>query len=159
MPKKDSLSGTAVKNPVYEDTSRYDFWLKFILGSILTLTFVFGIFLLSEDVRAAGIFFGITLFDALLFKAILPRRYQIFEDRVRILMGGPFAMNIHFSNILEAKPVCGRKAFAYWGIRFATSTNYLVEIVRKKGLNLVISPRNGSMFLEELDKARQSQPG
>ncbi len=45
--------------------------------------------------------FGITLFDALLFKVILPRQYQIFEDRLRILMGGPFAINIFFSSIVQ----------------------------------------------------------
>ena len=99
--------------------------------------------------------FGITLFDALLFKAILPRRYQIFEDRLRILMGGPFAINISFSNIEEAKPASGRKAFAYRSLRLATSTNHVVEIVRKKGLNLVISPSNDDMFLEQLNQARQ----
>jgi len=98
--------------------------------------------------------FGITLFDALLFKAILPRRYQIFEDRLRILMGGPFAINISFSNIEEAKPAAGRKAFAYGGLRLATATRNVVEIVRKKGLNLVISPSN-EMFLEQLNQARQ----
>jgi len=145
-------------NPLYEDIPRYDFWLKFILGGILALTFILGIILISEDTEAALAMFGITLFDALLFKAILPRRYQIFEDRLRILMGGPFAINISFSNIEEAKLASGRKAFAYRGLRLATSTHHVVEIVRKKGLNLVISPRNDDMFLEQLNQARQLQP-
>ena len=51
----------------------------------------------------------------------------------------------------------GSKAFVYWGIRFATSSKGVVEIVRKKGLNLVISPRNDDMFLEQLNQALQSQ--
>ena len=97
--------------------------------------------------------FGITLFDALLFKTILPRRYQIFEDRLRILMGWPFAVNIFFSNIEEAKPAPGGRVFAYRGLRFATSTHYVIEIIRNKGLNLVISPSKGDIFLEELNKA------
>jgi hypothetical protein len=141
---------------VYEDTPKYDVWLKLILGGVLALTFILGIILIYQDTEAAIVMFGITIFDALLFKAILPRRYQIFEDRLRILMGGPFAINIPFSNIKEAKPASGGKAFAYWGLRLATSTNYVVEIVRKKGLNLVISPSN-EMFLEQLNQALQSQ--
>ncbi|MFC1931401.1 hypothetical protein ACFLXJ_04310 [Chloroflexota bacterium] len=132
MPKKNSLSGTAVKNPVYEDTSRYDFWLKFILGSVLALTFVSGIVLLSEDVRAAAIFFGVTLFDALLFKAILPSRLQIFEDRLKIVLGGPFAINISFSKIKHIRQVSGSKTFVYGGFRLATSSRYVLEIARKK---------------------------
>ena len=70
---------------LYEDTPHYDFWLKLILGGILALTFILGIIFISKDTEAAVVMFGITLFDALLFKAILPRRFQIFEDRLRIL--------------------------------------------------------------------------
>ena len=138
---------------LYEDIPKYDFWLKLILGGVLALTFVLGVILISDDIRVALVMFGVTLFDVLLFKAILPRRYQIFEDRLRILMGGPLAVNIAFSNITDAKSVPGSKAFAYWGIRLATSTHYVIEIVRKKGLNLVISPSKGDIFLDELRKA------
>jgi len=138
---------------LYEDTPKYDFWLKLILGGVLALTLVLGVILISDDIRVALVMFGVTLFDALLFKAILPRRFQIFEDRLRILLGGPLAVNIPFSNIADAKSVSGSKALAYKGIRFATSTHYVIEIVRKKGLNLVISPSKGDTFLDELNKA------
>ena len=140
---------------LYEDTPKYDSWLKLILGGVLALTFILGIIFIYQDTEAAIAMFGITLFDALLFKAILPRRYQIFEDRLKILLGGLFSINIPFSNIAEAKPASGRKAFAYGGLRFATSARNVVEIVRKKGLNLVISPRNDDMFLEQLNQARK----
>jgi len=133
---------------ICEDTPKYDLWVKLILGGVLALTFILGVIFIYQDAEAAVGMFGITLFDALLFKAILPRRYQIFEDRLRILIGGPFAINISFSNIEEAKPASDSKAFAYRGLRLATSTHHVVEIVRKKGLNLVISPSNGDMFLE-----------
>jgi len=139
---------------LYEDTPKYDFWLKLILGGVLALTFVLGVILIFDDIGVALAMFGVTLFDALLFKAILPRRFQIFEDRLRILLGGPFAINVPFSNIADAKLASGSKAFAYWGIRFATSTHHVVEIVRKKGLNLVISPSHDDMFLEQLNQAR-----
>jgi len=142
-----------MENLVYEDTPRYDFWLKSILGGVLALTLILGVILLSEDIGAALAMFGVTLFDALLFKAILPRRYQIFQDRVRIVLGGPLAINIPFSNIRTVRTVSARKVFVYWGNRFATSTHSIVEIVRKKGLGFVISPANRDMFLEQLNQA------
>ena len=143
---------------LYEDTPHYDFWLKLILGGTLALTLILGIIFISEETETAVVMFGITLFDALLFKAILPRRFQIFEDRLKILLGGPFAINIPFSNIVEAKPASGRKTVIYSGIRFATSIHHVVEIICKKGLNLVISPTNDEMFLEQLNQVRNSAP-
>ena len=144
-------------SPLYEDTPEYDFWLKFILGGILALTFILGIIFILENTEAAAVMFGITLLDALLFKAILPRRFQIFEDRLRILLGGPFAINIPFSNIAEAKPASRRKLMIYSGLRLATSAYHVVEIIRKEGLNLVISPAHDDMFLEQLNRARKLQ--
>ena len=145
-----------MKNLVYEDTPKYDFWLKLILGGVLALTLILGVGLLFEDIRVAWVMFGVTLFDALLFKAILPQRLQIFQDRVKIVLGGPFAIDIPFSTVREVRPVPGSKAFVYWGIRFATSSHYVVEIVRKKGLSLVISPTNGDTFLEQLKQALEA---
>ena len=140
---------------VYEDTPIYDRSLKIILAGILGATFIVAIILIREELEAALIMFGLTVFDALLFKAILPQRFQIFEDKLVIVLGGPFAIRIPFSNIADARSASGRKAFVYWGIRFATSTRNVVEIVRKKGLNIVISPTKEDMFLEQLDQARK----
>ncbi len=148
-----SSSGTKIQNLVYEDIPRYDFWLKLILGGVLTLTFILGILLLFEDIVGAWVMFGVTLFDALLFKAILPQRFQIFQDRLKIVLGGPFALDIPFSNIREVREASASKAFAYWGLRFATSTQSIVEIVRRKGLNLVVSPSNPDIFVEQLNQA------
>ena len=79
------------------------------------------------------------------------------EDRLIILLGGPFAISIPFSNIKEVKPAMGSETFVYWGIRFMTSTNYVVGIVRKNGLDLVISPNHGDTFLIQLNQAHKLQ--
>ena len=139
-----------MKNLIYEDTPRYDLWLKILLGGSLGLTLVLGIGLLWESTEVALIMFGVTLFNALLFKAILPQRFQIFEDGVRIVLGGPFTINIPFSNIRYVKSASGRQESVYWGLRFATSSRGVVEIARKKGLNLVISPSHDGLFLEQV---------
>lgn len=145
-----------MRNLIYEDKPRYDLWLKLILGGVLLLTLVLGVVLLSQDREAALVMFGVTLFDALLFKAILPQRFQIFENTLRIVLGGPFAINIPFANIKYARSSSGSKAFVYWGIRFATSSRGVVEIARKKGQNLVISPTHDDMFRERLNQALET---
>jgi hypothetical protein len=139
--------------PIYETSPQYDLWLKLILGGTLAFTLVLGIWLLSVDVVGALVALGVTIFDALLFHAVLPRRYQIFENRVRIVLGWPFSFNIPLSTIKEGRPASGSKAFAYWGIRFATSSRSVVEIIRHKGWNIVISPANRGLFLEQLTQA------
>jgi hypothetical protein len=111
--------------------------------------------LISENLGAAFVMLGLTLFDAALFKAILPRKFQIFEDRLTIVLGWSFRIDTPFSNIVDARSVSGTKAFAYWGLRFATSTRHVVEVIRKKGLNLVVSPANEETFLEQLNRARR----
>jgi len=141
---------------IYEDTPKYDLWLKLILGGVLAPTLILGIIFIFQDSEVALAMFGVTLFDALLFKAILPQRFQIYQDRVRIVLGRPLAINIPFSNIRTVRTVSARKVFVYWGNRFATSTHIIVEIVRKKGLGFVISPANGDTFLEQLNQARNA---
>jgi hypothetical protein len=138
---------------LYEDPARYDLWLKLLLGAILAFTLVMGFYLLTVDRTGAYIFLGVTAFDGLLFYIILPRCYQIWSDRVRIVLGQPFAVNIPLTTIKEARPALGSKAFAYWGVRFATSAKSVVEIVRHRGLNFVISPSNRELFLERLAEA------
>ncbi len=138
---------------IHEEPAEYDTWLKLTLGGVLSFTLFLGVYLLYVDRTGAYVVLGVTVFDALLFYAVLPRRYQIYTDRVRIVLGRPFAVNLPLSTIKEARPASGIKAFAYWGIRFATSSKTVVEIVRRRGWNFVISPANRELFLERLAEA------
>jgi hypothetical protein len=138
---------------VYEDIPRYDWWLKFALGVPLLVLLGAGIVLWFEDREASLIMFGVTVFDTILFRAILPRRFQIFEDRVKIVLGSPFAVSLSLGNIKEARQVPGSHALASSNIRFATSTHNVVEIVRKKGTSVLISPTHVDTFLELVNQA------
>ena len=145
---------------LYEDTSKMDVGLKLVLGGTLAITLGVGIYLLfgeSDEIEGAFAMFGITAFYALLFKLIMPQRFQVYSDRVRIVMGGPFAWNIPFSTIKEVRSASGAKAFAYNGVRFTTSSKNVVEITRSKGCNVVISPSNKEVFLEQMNRALSSQ--
>ncbi len=147
------MNNSAETYLIHEEPAKYDTWLKLLLGGILAFTLVMGFFLLSVDRIGAYIFLGVTVFDALLFYVVLPQRYQIWTDRVRIALGRPLAVNIPMATIQEARSVSGSKAFAYWGVRFATSSKTVVEIVRRRGWNFVISPANRELFLERLAEA------
>ncbi len=147
------MSDVKYNQLIHEDTAMYDPWLKLLLGGILSFTLLLGVYLLYVDWTGALICFGVTVFDALLFYAILPQRYQIWTDRVRIVLGRPFAVNLPFTTIREARSAAGFKAFAYGGVRFATSSKTVIEIVRHRGWNFVISPANRELFLERLAEA------
>lgn len=49
---------------IYEDTPKYDLWLKLILGGVLALTLILGIIFIFQDSEVALVMFGVTLFDA-----------------------------------------------------------------------------------------------
>ena len=138
---------------IYEDRAAYDAWLKWLLAVTLGVTLVPAIVLFPYEPVGAWVLLGTTVFDALLFHAILPRRYQILSDRLRIVLGRPFAINIALTTIREARPAGGMVTMAYWGVRLATSTKSVVEIVRYRGLDFVISPAHREEFLTHLKQA------
>jgi hypothetical protein len=141
---------------LYENAPRTDMWLKLLLGGILVMFLVLGSVLLFQGKPDAFGMFGIAVFYTLLFKIIMPQRYQIYSDKIRIVLGGPIAWSIPFSTIKEVRSASGAKAFAYNGVRFATSSKNVVEIRRSRGCNVVISPSNKDVFLEQASRAMKS---
>ena len=142
-----------MKLPLYEDRARYDYWLRLILFGIPLILLSIGIILMPKDREGAIAVFSGSLFVTFLFYLVLPKKYQIFEDKLKIVLGWPLYVDLSLVNISDSQITSGRKVFAYWGIRFATSTKSVVEIIRKRGLNIVISPSNGSLFVNRLNEA------
>lgn len=140
----------------YEDESRTDIWFRLILVGLPMIFLVMGIVLLFQHTGDAFVMFGVTIFYAVLFRLIMPRKYQVYSDKVRIVLGGPLGWNIPFSTIKEVRPASSASAFAYNGVRFATSSKGVVEIRRSKGCNVVISPSNEEVFLEQVRKAMKN---
>ena len=145
-----------MSNLLYEDKPKYDVWIKVLLGGVVAYTFILGLVQIYENGREALTVFGVVLFEIILFRMILPRRFQILSDKLRIVLGGPLAINIPISDIEEVRSRTGIKAFVYFGVRFATSSSHTVEIIRKKGLNMVISPTNDDEFIKQLNQARDA---
>ncbi len=136
---------------IYEDTPRYDVWLKAIM--VLPVFFVImGVYyLITAEVEAAIGMFALTLLMAAVYWAIFPRKYLILESKIRIVLGGPFSFNIPFDNLETARAPEGVSL----GINFATTflSKHAVEIIRKTGLKVNITPNNRELFLENLKKA------
>ena len=135
---------------IYEDTPRYDVWLKAIM--LLPLFFVLiGVFnLTSEPGSAIGMFATAVLMSAI-YWAVFPRKYRILESKVKIVLGGPFSFNIPFDTIETARAPKGASV----GLNFPSSFSgkNAVQIVRRKRLNVNITPSDRELFLENLDKA------
>jgi hypothetical protein len=143
---------------IYEDQPAVAWWYKFLLGGLLTLTTVLGIVFIRVDMVGAAIMFGTTVFDGLLFFCITPRKLQIHSDRLVIVLGGPFAKTVQLSDIKSVNHTSGNSALAYPGMRFATSTGYVVEILRKSGMSVLISPTSREFFIDQLNQALKSAP-
>lgn len=136
---------------IYEDRPRYDVWLKAIM--VLPVFFVIAgvYYLITAQVEAAIGMFALTVLMATTYWAIFPRKYLILDSKIRIVLGGQFSFNIPFDNLETARAPEG----VSFGINFATAflSKHAVEIVRKKGLNVNITPSDRELFLENLNKA------
>ena len=140
--------------PLYTVAPRYDGWIVVLLASILAWTLILGVVMVFiGEGEAAWTLFIVTGFDALLFWGVLPRRYEVWLDRFRIVLGGPFAINLSLANIAEVRLANTTDTMVYWGVRFATSIRTPVEIRRRRGLNFIVSPQDQQELIDRLQEA------
>jgi hypothetical protein len=136
---------------IYEDNPRYDVWVKGIM--VLPVFFIIlGVYyLFTAQVESAIGLFATTLLMGAIYWAIFPRKYQILDSKLRIVLGGQFSFNVPFDNLETARQPEGVSL----GINFATTflSQHAVEIKRKKGMNVNITPNDRDLFLENLNKA------
>ena len=150
------LPGMESQLVVFEDKPVYDKLNKYLIIGIIAIPLIVAIVLLTQDILGAGIMFGVTFFDAILFWCILPKKFLVFEDRLKIVLGGPFSYTIPFKDIVEVKKATKDMAIIYWGMRLGTSLHFQVEIKRKNGLSVLISPSMENEFIEQLNQAREN---
>jgi hypothetical protein len=150
------LPGMESQLVIFEDKPVYDKWNKYVLVGIIAIPLVVGIVLTAVDILGAAIMFGVTVFDALLLWCILPKRFLVYEDRIKIVLGGPFSYTIPFLDIVEVKQATRDMAVIYWGMRLGTSLKFQVVIERKNVLSVLISPSMENAFIEQLNQAREN---
>jgi hypothetical protein len=144
---------------LHEEPAEYSSWLRLIF--LIPVGLFIGAISLAYNQEYEGFFvlMSESAFFILLFYFIMPRKYEIYPDKMRIVLGAPFGINIPLPTIKKVKHSSGIKAFIYTGVRFATSTRTVIEIVRNKGLNYVISPQNEDIFVEQLNEAIKNEAG
>ena len=150
------LPGMESQLVVFEDKPVYDKLNKYLIIGIIAIPLIVAIILLTQDILGAGIMFGVTVFDAILFWCILPKRFLVFEDRLKIVLGGPFSYTIPFRDIVEVKQATKDMAVIYWGMRLGTSLKFQIVIERKNGLSVLISPSREGEFIEQLNLTREN---
>lgn len=138
---------------IHEEAARYDPWIVAILAGALVLPLALGFLLFRVAPSAIWFMMGITIFEGVVFHAVCPRRYQIFTDRLKIVLGWPFSFEIPLETIADARPGPPGMALAYFGFRFSPSTKTVVEITRRGHWNVVVSPVDRERFLERLAQA------
>jgi len=135
---------------LYQDKPTYGLLLKLIL--MVPAAFLGGsLYLyLSGDVSGSLALLPGALISGLIFWFVFPREYQVYEDHLRIVMGGPFSVKVGFRNIKAVRITSGTGLT----INFVTKiTRGYVEIVKKKGWSIAITPTDNNSFVENANRA------
>jgi hypothetical protein len=86
--------------------------------------------------------------------AVMPTKYQIFNGRMRIILGWLLHFDIPFNNI---KNVTSATFQDLWGPNLNFINSYssddILRITRKHGAKVHITPWDRKLFLEQLNKA------
>jgi hypothetical protein len=139
---------------------RYDKWLWPVLTLVPLLPLGRASFLVAADeFQLAWLMLGVTGLALLALWSVLPRAFELWPDRIRIILGWPWGLNIPLNKIAEVRPAPGVASLARWGAGFATSFKTPVQIRRTKGMTIVVSPSNPAEFIESVRKALASARG
>jgi hypothetical protein len=105
----------------------------------------------TGEVGAATGMLATALLMGAVYWAVFPRKYQVLAGKLKIVLGGSFSFNVPFDNL----ELAGKPEGVNLGINFVTTflSRHVVEIKRKKGMNVNITPDNRDLFLENLNKA------
>ncbi len=143
---------------ILEDEPEYDVWVKISL-SIAPTTILLLLILIRYNIIPSDSEYEAKVAETILLTSlalilaaywvVLPRKYEIHYDRIKIVLGA-FSYSISLKSVEEVKKVSGSKVFVYNGLRFATSAKKAVEIKRNKWPSVVISPSNPDLFIERL---------
>ncbi len=144
-------------------------WVNGIVGAMLAVEAVLLIALMvivGMPFWAAFISLASVGLVALMIWAIVPRKYEVYDDRL-VLVFALWRWNISIDSIEQARPASWWKSYGYFGVRFATAPGKAVELRRRGGSslsrpNLIISPEDREFFLTELNtvlaRYQRSQP-
>jgi hypothetical protein len=135
---------------LYRDKPKYGLLLKLILIIPVAFMVVSIYFWSSGDIEGGLAFLAEAFIIGLIFWFVFPREYQVYEDHFRISLGRPFSVKVGFQNV-EAIRITNRTSLT---VNFVTRiTRNYVEIVKKKGLNIAITPADNDSFVVNANQA------
>jgi hypothetical protein len=135
---------------VYEDKPNIGKWLKAVLALPVAIFLVIAVVSFPAEMEAGFTMAGTAVLIAVIFWIVIPRKYVIYADRVKIVLGGPFSIGIPLRNIKTARIP---KGIFSAGVNWVTSFRNELQIVTRRGLNINITSGNRELFLEHLNKA------
>ncbi len=146
-----SIQSSSKSLLLYEDKPEYGTVLKLIIFIVPVMLLGASLYLGSSGENEGAL---VLLFEALfvssIFLFIFPRRYQVHEDHLSIVLGGPLTVRIGFAQIKTIE-VTNKTALT---VNFATRmTMKYVRIVKKTGLGIAITPKSNESFVENANRA------
>ena len=127
--------------------------MKAVLLLPLVILLVLAVVLMPQGFNSSySVLLGTLVLMLVVFWCILPRRYVVMDDRLRVDLGWPFGINIYYRNLAEIRSdSCGWRATVNWMTTMDPSR--ALRLVPKSGLNIVITPDRRGPFAEKLEKA------
>jgi hypothetical protein len=130
-------------------------WIFKFFFLIVTLVLLTGsIFFWVSGNNASGLTLLVVAFViGLTFWIVSPRKYQVYEDHLQILLGGPFVVKIGFNQISTIE-VTDNTTLEFSAIKLISKvTNTYVRIGMKKRLSITITPKSDALFVENANRS------
>jgi hypothetical protein len=136
--------------PLYQDRPEYGLVMRAILALPAVLLAAAIYYWSTGDASGGTASLAGAVIMAVTYWLVFPREYQVHQDHLRIVLGGPFAVKVGFDS-LKAVRITGRSSP---GINFATTiARTHVQIEKKKGMSIAITPAAAESFVEEANRA------
>ena len=128
------------------------------MSPVMLTIFLLGLFIALTQVEHYGVLLsilGITTFLVIAIEiALMPTKYKIYNDRIRIILGYVLHFDIPFNNI---ENITSGTFQDLWGPHLNFSNSFssddILRITRKRGAKVHITPWDRKLFLEHLNKA------
>ncbi|MDP3879161.1 MAG: hypothetical protein Q8Q07_02500 [Dehalococcoidales bacterium] len=136
---------------LYQDEPAYGLLLKLIVAGMPVALLGASLYLFSTGENEGGLALLLEAFLLVfIFWVVFPRKYQIYEDHVRIVLGGPFSIKVGFDRIKTIEVTRLPTLSVNFVTRLALTH---VVIVKKRGLSIAITPGDNDLFVENARRA------
>lgn len=140
-------------NLIYEDNPHTDIWMKLIVLLPAVIMLITAASLLQIDPEGALYLSCLAFIIGIIIRFIIPTKYSIYDSKITIRFKGPFEFKIPFETLKTVRP----SRWSTVGINLPANFSQAnaLEIVRKRGLSITITPANKQLFIDSFEKSFQ----